>query len=165
MKVTWKPQVVQVGDLGQPGYSAAVFYDIKPVSKYDSDDTVWDTNRKERLNDAFTILETTTKNLCVEQWIYGDSFVACVKIEGNLWRYFKTQETTTPADDLEWLYVKYQMHAMVGVADKTVGVNDALQWAEQTVDFNTFNLPAFASLGLSSASCLLLGAAVSLLHF
>lgn len=61
--------------------------------------------------------------------------VACVKIQGDLTRLFKTTETTNPPDDLEWKYIKYNMHAMVGetVLDKTLGTPtllDVLQWAE-----------------------------------
>ena len=81
IKVTWRPQNVQVGDLGVAGYADAdAWYDIKPVSKYDSDDTVRDSNRKIADNDGFTIVEKNTDQLCKEQWIYGDTFVACVKI-------------------------------------------------------------------------------------
>jgi len=41
-------------------------------------------------------------------------------------RLFKTKETTNPPDDLTWSYIKFNMHAMVGMYDKTVPVNDAL---------------------------------------
>lgn len=62
------------------GYVAPVFYDIKPVAKYDSDSTVWDSNRTLNTSDNFKIVQKTTDNLCVESWIYGDTSVACVKI-------------------------------------------------------------------------------------
>ncbi len=65
--------------------------------------------------------------------------VACVKISGDLTRLFKTTETTTPNDDLELKYVKYQMHAMIGATSGTI--EDVLQFEEKTVDLNTFNLP------------------------
>ena len=47
--------------------------------------------------------------------------VACVKISGDLTRLFKTTETSVPNDDLEWKYVKYQMHAMIGTTNSGSG--------------------------------------------
>jgi hypothetical protein len=88
------------------GYVAPVFYDIKPVAKYDSDNTVWDSNRTLGTSDNFTI-PSQKSDLCLESWIYGDTMVACVKIQGDLERNFKTTETTVPNDDLEWKYIKY----------------------------------------------------------
>ena len=67
VKVTWSLQKVQVG--AQPtdeGYVAPVFYDIKPVAKYDSDATVWDSNRTLPTSDNFKIVQKLTDNLCVE---------------------------------------------------------------------------------------------------
>lgn len=90
--------------------------------------------------------------------------VACVKIQGDLERNFKTTETTVPNDDLEWKYVKYQMHAMVGETDKTKSVQDVLQWAEQSVDFNTFNLPD-AAISLTAMRNFVIGGALSMLVF
>jgi hypothetical protein len=61
------------------GYVEPVFYDIKPVAKYDSDKTVWDSNRTLGTSDNFTI-PSQKSDLCLESWIYGDTMVACVKI-------------------------------------------------------------------------------------
>jgi hypothetical protein len=66
--------------------------------------------------------------------------VACVKISGDLTRLFKTTETSSPNDDLELKYVKYQMHAMIGTTSGGT-IQDVLQFEEKTVDLNTFNLP------------------------
>jgi hypothetical protein len=56
------------------------------------------------------------------------------------------------------------MHAMVGETDKTKPVLDVLQWAEQSVDFNTFNLPDTAA-SLSCLRNLVMGTTLSLLLF
>jgi hypothetical protein len=162
VKVTWKKQ--RINDAVAP-LDNSVFYDIKPVSKYDSDDTVRDSNRDDPLNDAFATVEDENTQLCKEQWVYGDTFVACVKIEGNLTRLFKTLETSNPPDDLEWSYIKFKMHALVGVYDKTVTQNDALLFPEQDVDFNTFNMPLFAIHGLRDVRSLLIGTAIGMLLF
>lgn len=171
VKVTWVPKKTQVGTVTtDPSYVAPIFYDIKPVAKYDSDSTVWDTNRTLATSDNFSIVQTNGENLCAESWVYGDTMVACVKITGDLTRDFKTSETTNPPDDLEWKYVKYNMHAMIGETDpttttKTFTVQDVLQWADQSVDFNTFNLPEAAITGFSCVRNLILGTALSLLLF
>ena len=57
--------------------------------------------------------------------------VACVRIQCDLKRLFKTTSTTTPPDDLDWSYVKYQMHAMIGESiTPTVPLQDVLQFAD-----------------------------------
>lgn len=78
---------------------------------------MWDSNRTLASSDNFNIVQTNGENLCLESWVYGDTMVACVKIQGDLTRLFKTSETTNPPDDLEWKYVKYNMHAMIGETD------------------------------------------------
>ena len=70
----------------------AVFFDIKPVAKYNSDSTDYDKPLTDATSDAFTAGEATSINLCQESWVYGDSMVACVKIVGTLTRLF------TPTD-------------------------------------------------------------------
>jgi hypothetical protein len=70
-------------------------WDIKPVAKYNSDKTYYDKPITDLASSAFTPVEASTVDLCKESWVYGDSMVACVKIEGSITRPF----TTTDAGD------------------------------------------------------------------
>ena len=81
MSVKWATQKIQ-------DWTAAVFFDIKPVAKYNSDSTYFDQPLTDISSDAFTIVEPVSQDLCVERWVYGDTMIACVKIEGSLTRNF-----------------------------------------------------------------------------
>lgn len=124
---------------------------------------MWDSNRTNLDYDAYKVVEALTTDLCKESWVFGDSFIACVKIEGNMTRKFKTTDATVP-DDLEWKYLKYKMVAAIDDMDDATAAIDVLQWADKDVDFNTFNMPEGAST-LSSLGNLVIGTALCFLMF
>ena len=131
-----------------------MFFDLKPVTKYDSNAVNWDTQRTLTTSDNYVIVQSLTEQLCKEQWIYGDTAVACVKIQANMTRKFKTDETTNPPDDIELTYSKFIMHAQIG--SLTGNVIEVLNFAEQSVDFNTFNLPpSGARIGFATSAAAL----------
>ena len=80
VKATFATQTAQVGTSGAVGYVAPLFFDLKPTSKYDSDESSWDSAKTNLNNDNFSIVNSLTDNICAESWVYGDSMVACVKI-------------------------------------------------------------------------------------
>jgi uncharacterized protein YjfI (DUF2170 family) len=141
-----------------------LFWDLKPVAKYDSDSNVWDSSKTDIDANNIEVIENDQEDLCAEYWVYGDTMVGCVKIVGNLRRMFKTIDPV-PTDDLEWDYVKYQMHAMIAETDPAVAIKDVLKFDEKTVDFNKFNLQEAALFGLSSVGALMIGSVLSLLVF
>ena len=69
-------------------------FDIKPVAKYNSDETYYDAPVTDIASTAFTTVEANSVDLCQESWVYGDSMIACVKIQGSLTRDF------TPTDPM-----------------------------------------------------------------
>ena len=57
------------------------------------------------------------------------------------------------------------MVAAVDDTDDATTAIDVLQWAEKSVDFNTFNMPVAAIVGLSSVRELIIGTALCFLMF
>lgn len=81
-----------------PGCVEAISFDIKPVAEYNSDITYIDLPVTDAASDAYTIVEATSVDLCKESWIYGDTMVACVRIEGSLTRPFTPTDAGDPAN-------------------------------------------------------------------
>ena len=66
VKAFFATQTAQVIASGPVTAVAPIFFDLKPTSKYDSDESSWDSARTNLNNDNFSIVNSLTENLCAE---------------------------------------------------------------------------------------------------
>ena len=147
MRVEWKGTVD-----GQPA-GAAHNYDMQPtdaVTVGTADTTNnWRILSTEAVHDdAGTAASTTGTNLCVEQWVYSNTAVACMKVKGTFERNMVTSvATTSPANtidttnDFDFDFVDHQISATIGKDPETGITTTLLNFAAVTVPFATFIEP------------------------
>ena len=144
MRVEWKGTVD-----GQPA-GTTHNYDMQPSDATGTSITA-DTTDNWRLlsteaihDDAGTAVSSTGTNLCVEQWVYSNTAVACMKVKGTFERNMATSVVAglnTVLDitnDFDFDFVDHQISATIGKDPETGITTTLLNFAAVTVPFSTF---------------------------
>ena len=93
----------------------------------------------------------------MEKWTFSTGHIACVKVVGSVTRPFNTGDTE--AD----LIIDYKEFKVTAILDMTsVPATDKNQFAEQTVDYNTFKEAAGAVSGVTASAMAIIAAGLSL---
>lgn len=146
MRVEW------LGSVDGQALGTAHNYDMQPsdattLGTADTTDN-WRLLSTEAIHDdANTQVSSTGTDLCVEQWVYSNTAVACMKVKGTFERNMATStvagnnSVADTTNDFDFDFVDHQISATIGKDPETGITTTLLNFAAVTVPFSTFIEP------------------------